>query len=368
MDTMGAVWRRLAEQTDRYVSGEALAAELGVSRNAVWKAVEALRARGCDIEAKPRHGYRLRTAPDGLDAASVLPGLLALQAAPLFHRIIYVPETPSTNDVAKREARAGAPEGTVVTTNYQTAGRGRRGRSWVSPPGTALAFSVVLRPPIQPRQASLLVFLAATAVREAVVELLPASARRGSADPGAWPDESALIKWPNDVVVGGRKLSGVLVEMSAELDRVHWCVVGVGVNVNQLPGHFPPGLREAAASLRWLAGRQVPRALLLQRILAGMARRYHRVLQGGFDELLAETRRWSATIGRHVRIHEADGTYWDGRAHDIQDDGALLVYPTSHGPGATRPGRGTGRAGETPVAVYAADVSVRGRGDDTVEK
>lgn len=300
-----------------------------------------------------------------------------------FRRIIHLKETSSTNDVAKQEARAGAPEGTVIVAEHQTAGRGRRGRTWVTPPGTALTFSVVLRPPVEPRQAPLLVFLAAAAVREVVAELIASNRRaagegadaarrdgRTAADGGVddsphaaahvatHPDrERVLIKWPNDVVVDGRKVCGVLVELNADPGRVQWCVVGVGVNVNQLPDDFPVELRGQATSIRMVTGCRLEREPLLRDILAGMVRRYEHMLRHGFDELLAEVRSYSATIGKHVRVHESDGSHWDGLALDVQKDGALLIRPSADR-GAGAPGHATAVASEQAVA--SADQHVAG--------
>lgn len=284
----------------------------------------------------------------------------------VFRHIIRLEKTSSTNDVAKQEARAGAPEGVVVVADHQTAGRGRRGRSWVTPPGTALMFSVLLRPPIEPRQAPLLVFLAAAAVREVVADGIGDLVEANGAALDEFSDR-VLIKWPNDVVVDGRKVCGVLVELSADAGRVQWCVVGVGVNVNQLPDDFPPELSGQATSMRAVTGRSWDREALLDHILAGMARRYRHVLKHGFDDLLAEVRRYSATIGKHVRVFEADGSHWDGLAVDVQDDGALLVQAMP-GVGMGRKadprsgltgGHGAGEGVEGLIPVYAADVSVR---------
>ena len=249
-----------------------------------------------------------------------------------YRQLVYLPETGSTNDVAREQARAGAPEGTVIVADRQTQGRGRRGRAWASPAGTGLWFSILLRPPIPPREAPLLALLAAAAVREAVAEA------------GA----TVLIKWPNDVVaLVGRKLAGILVEMDATHDRIRHCVVGIGVNVNQRPEDFPPELRAEAVSVRGLAGRPVERVPLLQAILAGFAARYRQALESGFGPLLDEVRRHSATLGRDVWVVETTGEVWEGRAVAIQGDGALLVQPAGGGPAR---------------AVYAADVSIRPAG------
>lgn len=290
---------------------------------------------------------------------------------PLSYRIVRLNETGSTNDDAKQLARAGAPEGTVIVAERQTAGRGRRGRSWVTPPGTALTFSVVLRPHIAPAQVPLVVFLAAAAVRQAAAEVLEEAGGET-----AGPD--VLIKWPNDVVVEDRKLSGILVEANADRDQVHWCIVGIGVNVNQQADDFPPDLRQQATSLRRLTGGSVAKDALLSRILSGLASRYEAAVNDGFADLLAEVRRWSATLGRSVRVYAADGSHWDGFAEEIRHDGALLVRrdaPTKSG-AATTAGSATSvggldsrsgvESGDELVAVYAADVSVRRaeKGDD----
>lgn len=271
-------------------------------------------------------GSRLAKPPDAPTPERVLAGL----DTALFRQLVYLPETGSTNDVVRAEARAGAPEGLVVIADRQTAGRGRRGRAWDSPAGLGLWFSVLLRPTFPARQAPLLALMAAAAVRDAVA---------------ATAGVPVLVKWPNDVVSqDGRKLSGILVEMEADGDFIRHCVVGIGVNVNQALEDFPPEVRETATSLGLLAGGPVARVPLLQAILAGLEARYRRVLADGFGAVLDEVRRHSATLGRDVQVVETGGQAWDGRAVAILDDGALLVEPA---------GGGEARR------VYAADVSIR---------
>ena len=324
----------------------------------------------------------------------VMPGL----DAGFYRQLVYLPEVGSTNDVARERARAGAPEGTIIVADRQTRGRGRRGRAWASPAGSGLWFSLVLRPPVPPRETPLLALLAAAAVREAVAEAVRVAGavrvpeavrvteavrvagavrvaeavrvakavreaaavreaeiareadavREGETVPqaeGTAVVNTVLIKWPNDVVDAfGRKLGGILVELDAAHDRVRHCVVGIGVNVNQRLEDFPPELRGAAVSVRLLAGRPVERVPLLQAILAGFAARYRHAVETGFGPLLDEVRRHSATLDRDVRVMETTGNEWDGRAVAILDDGALLVQPAGGGPART---------------VYAADVSIR---------
>lgn len=249
----------------------------------------------------------------------------------LYDRIHYVAETDSTNDLAKSHAKAGAREGTVIVADRQRQGRGRRGRPWQTESGQALLFSIVLRPPIPPQRAPLLVFLAAASVRAALA-----------------PYGDTFIKWPNDVVTeDDRKLCGILVELDAERDRIRHCIVGIGLNVTQTRDDFPESLRDTAASVTGLHGAPVDRMTLLPAVLDEFARRYDGALRNGFAPVLDEVRRYSATLGRPVRVHEAAGGGWNGTAVDVGDDGALLVKPAA------------GESGAPPVPVYAAEVSIR---------
>lgn len=326
METRWKVLRQLRGKPGCYVSGQGIAEAAGVSRNAVWKAVRALRRQGYQIEGCPHRGYRLQATPDLPLAAEVLAGL-AGDSFP--YRVEYLPEVSSTNDVARDRGRAGEPEGLVVVAERQLAGRGRRGRSWDSPPGVGLWFSLLLRPPLLPREVSLLGLLAAVAGRTAVEEACGAS---------------LLIKWPNDLVLAEeRKVAGVLVEMEGDLDQVHHVVVGVGINVGQAVEDFPPELREQAASVRLAAGRPVSRVTLFQEYLRAFAALYRGAITAGFDTVLEEARRHSATLGRSVWVVESRGA-WRGVACALAGDGSLLVRPD--GGGALRP-------------VYAADVSIR---------
>ncbi|MBO8142597.1 MAG: biotin--[acetyl-CoA-carboxylase] ligase [Firmicutes bacterium] len=326
MDTADRVLQWLAGRARAAVSGEEIARALGVSRNSVWKAMGRLRERGFVIEGRPREGYRLVSCPDVPWPEQVAAGL----ETRLLGRVEYVPEVGSTNELARERGRLGAPEGSVVVADRQTRGRGRRGRTWHSPAGLGLWFSVLLRPDIPPRETSLLALLSAAAVREAV-------SRAAGVE--------VLIKWPNDVVAkDGRKLCGILVELDAELDRVRHCVVGIGINVNHSASDFPPEVAPQATSVRLVAGQPVARVPLLQRILEGLEERYITALSQGFGPVLDEVRRHSATVGRPVTVAEADGSTWDGLALDIRGDGALMVRPA---------GGGRDRA------VYAADVSIR---------
>ena len=251
----------LAEAGDEFVSGEAISGKLGLTRAAVWKHVNALRAAGYRIEAVPARGYRLAEVPDRLTALELRP---LLNTHDLGRELHCYEELGSTNDRAKELAEEGAEHGEIVVAEAQTAGRGRRGREWVSPPRRNLYFSVILRPELPPSRAAELTLVASIAVCDA--------ARQAGVDAG--------IKWPNDLLASGKKLAGILTELATEPDRVHWVVVGVGVNVNSRPEDFPEELRDEATSL--LIERRSPApARALRRGLLHRTRGVARSARGG---------------------------------------------------------------------------------------
>lgn len=293
---------------EEWVSGEELSRRLGISRTAIWKQMQSLRERGYVVEAQPRLGYRLVGAPDAVTPDELLPGMTTRRFG---RHIEYRPTVGSTNDVAKELARAGAPEGLVVIADEQTTGRGRLGRAWSTPRGSALAVSLVLRPSLPPYEAPRITLVAAVAVAEAVraVTGLPAG-----------------IKWPNDIQIGGRKLCGILTEMEAEMERVSFVVCGVGLNVNIPREQFPLELRETATSLMAELGRPVARAPLLQAMMARLEEGYDQLLAGRFAAVLDRWRALSVTLGQPVRVLAvAGGADLEGTAEDVDQDGALLV-------------------------------------------
>jgi BirA family biotin operon repressor/biotin-[acetyl-CoA-carboxylase] ligase len=295
----------LAEGGDEFVSGEAISDKLGLSRAAVWKHVEALRGHGYRIDAVPAKGYRLREIPDRLTELELRPLLSTHDLGQVLH---WFAEVGSTNDVAKRLAEEGAAHGEVVIAERQTAGRGRRGRAWASPPGGNLYFSVVLRPDLPPQRAPEITLVAAVALCHAV--------RRAGVDAG--------IKWPNDLVVGERKLCGILTEMAADPDRVQWVVLGAGVNLNGGLEDLPEEVRAQATSLSAERGQPVPRALFAAAAFALLEEWLDRYAEGGFGAVRDEWRVLSETLGREVRV-SVDGKELTGVAEDIDESGALLV-------------------------------------------
>ena len=295
----------LAESGGELVSGEAISGKLGLSRAAVWKHVNALRAQGYRIEAVPARGYRLLEIPDRLGELELCPLLNTHDVGQVLH---WFAEVGSTNDVAKQLAEEGAAHGEVVVAERQTAGRGRRGRPWTSPPGRNVAMSIVLRPDLPPSRAPELTLLASVAVCQAIRQA----------------GVAAGIKWPNDILARGRKLAGILTEMAAEPDQLQWVVLGIGVNVNARPEDFPEEIRDTATSLAIERSEPVPRALFAAATLSAIEEWLDRHAADGFGPVRAAWRGMSDTLGRAVSARGGDGEVV-GTAEDIDDSGALLI-------------------------------------------
>ncbi len=294
------------------VSGTELSQRLKVSRAAIWSRVEALRSLGYDIEAGPHLGYRLVSVPDVLHADDLRSRLDKPQV--IGRQIQVFQETTSTNDVVEKLARDGVHEGAVVFAESQSRGRGRRGRKWVSPAQKGLWFSILLRPPLHPAQATQLTIASATALRRAI---------------HAETALDASIKWPNDILIRGRKTAGILSELKAELDQIKYVILGIGVDVNLNSADFPPELRKQATSLKAELGRAVVRADLAVAILRELDRDYSRVCRGQFAALAAEWEEHCETLGHEVIIQLAERQV-QGRAETLAEDGALLVR-SDHG-------------------------------------
>lgn len=308
-DVTARIVRVLHQQPE--VSGVELARTLGMSRAAVWKHIEQLRALGYDIEAQQARGYRLAAVPDRL-----LPGEIQrrLHATRFGAEIAYRAETASTNEEAARLARAGAPEGTLVLAEHQTAGRGRLGRHWVSPRHTNLYASFVLRPPIPPGAAPQISLAAAVAVARALTA-------------AGVPD--VAIKWPNDCLLAGRKVAGILTEMDAEVDRVRAIVLGIGVNLNMSLKAFPAELRETATSVLHATGRRTDRIAFAAALCDTIEEVYDRFLEAGFGALVTEWETRSCLTGRVVTV-DCGGRRTAGTVRGLDQDGRL-VLDGSHG-------------------------------------
>jgi BirA family transcriptional regulator, biotin operon repressor / biotin---[acetyl-CoA-carboxylase] ligase len=295
----------LAEAGDEFISGEAISDKLGLTRAAVWKHVEALRGRGYRIDAVPARGYRLSAVPDRLTALELRPLLNTHDVGQILHHFDSI---GSTNDRARALAEDGAEHGEVVVAEAQTGGRGRRGRAWSSPPGRNVYFSVILRPDLPPARAPELTLLASVAVCDAL--------RQAGVQAG--------IKWPNDLLAGGRKIAGILTELASEPDRVSWVVIGIGVNVNAAEEDFPEELRPIATSMRIERGTPAPRALFLAACLTSLEGWLDRHGEEGFEPVRQAWRERSDTLGREVTV-KAEGHDVVGLAEDVDAIGALLV-------------------------------------------
>lgn len=308
-----------------YISGEKMAERLGVTRAAVWKKIAALREAGYDISSAPRSGYVLRSAPDRLIETEISQDL---QTVLVGRKMICYDTVDSTNLVLKNLARDGAADGTVVVADSQGTGRGRMERAFFSPPGKGIWVSILLRPTFLPQDAPKCTLMAAVAVARAMEHF----------------DLHAEIKWPNDILHEGRKLVGILTEMSAEMDRVNYVVIGIGINVNIAPADFPEELRTIATSLMQMKGEPLPRVAFLQELLRALDELYAAVQQDGFAPVLAAWREYAVTLGQEVRVIGPAGEEFEGTAADIDAEGALLVD--------TAEGR---------RRVLAGDVSIRPR-------
>jgi BirA family biotin operon repressor/biotin-[acetyl-CoA-carboxylase] ligase len=299
---------RLFREADRgFVSGEKISRELHVSRTAVWKHINGLRESGYVIEAVPSRGYQLVSVPDLLGETELrerlVPGLVG-------RRLICLPDTKSTNSVAFQLAEEGAEEGTVVTADAQSAGKGRLGRVWASPPGINLYCSIILRPAVKPYQAPQLTFLSAVAVARAI-----------ETSTGLKPE----IKWPNDVLLGGRKVAGLLNEMSAETDGINFVILGIGVNLNMAAVQFPTDLRTPATSLLLEQGRPVKRVQFAASMLHELDLLYADFLKCGFDPVREEWQRRCNAKGRAVVVTDGGTDAVQGMFDGIDGDGALLL-------------------------------------------
>lgn len=294
------------------VSGADLSEKLGISRAAIWARIEEMRKLGYDIQASPHFGYRLLSVPDVLHADDLRSRLQDVKVVGRDIRVFQ--ETTSTNDVIEKLARDGVKEGAVVFAESQTKGRGRMGRKWVSPPGKGLWFSVLLRPNFHPLCTTQLTVASATALIRAI---------------RSQTRVKAAIKWPNDILIGGKKVAGILTELSAELDSVKYVIIGMGVDVNLQADDFPADVEKIATSLQLESGQFVNRADLATAILRELDVDYARICSGQFEKVAEEWQQQCSTLGNNVSIHMGDRTIF-GHAEALDTDGALLVR-TQHG-------------------------------------
>lgn len=296
----------LKKERNQFVSGEEICTQLGISRTAVWKHIRSLREEGYHIDAVTHRGYSLTDVPDRLYPDEIAYGL---NTEFIGGRVYYYHSLESTNREARALASGGAPGGSLVVAEEQVQGRGRMGRGWFSPKGLGIWCSLILRPELQPGEAPPVTMLTAVAVASALEKVAGVA-------PG--------IKWPNDLLVGGRKICGILTEMSAEMERVNFLVVGVGINVNTPIEDFPEELKEIATSLYLIKNEPVSRLNLLKHFLREFEFYYQRWINDGFGPVLEEWKKRSVSLGCSVRV-STSREVWDGWAEDVDSDGALLV-------------------------------------------
>jgi BirA family biotin operon repressor/biotin-[acetyl-CoA-carboxylase] ligase len=306
------ILRALRAAGEEQVSGADLSQQLGVSRAAIWARIEELRSLGYEIEASPHLGYKLTGVPDVLHADDLMARLGKTKVIGRDIRVFQ--ETTSTNDIIEKFARDGVKEGVVVFAESQTKGRGRLGRKWASPAKKGLWFSILLRPDLRPHETTQLTVASATALRRAIER-----------QTGLEPE----IKWPNDVLVCGKKVAGILTELNAEVDRVKYVIIGIGVDVNLVARDFPAELRKIATSLKIESGKTISRAELAVSILRELDADYQRICTGEFEDVAEEWEKHCKTIGEEVVIRTGAREI-RGRAESLAEDGALLLR-TEHG-------------------------------------
>jgi len=297
----------LKASVGQWISGEEISMRMTVSRTAIWKHITALRHEGYIIRSSPRKGYRLDETPDRPTAQEIADGLSTSVMGK--GSIYYYKGLDSTNNRARELAIEGAGEGTVVIAEMQTAGRGRRRRSWHSIPMKGLYFSLLLRPDIPPADITVMFMLSSLALAESL-----------EAESGL----SVSIKWPNDIMVGRKKVGGILTEIGAGMDTVDYVVVGCGINVNHEPMDFPPIVRDTATSLYMETGRFQSRVCLVRDFLERFERYYSLVRERDFSALIARWRCFENVVGCRVRVDMVTESS-EGRVIDIDEKGALII-------------------------------------------
>lgn len=314
----------LLRRQEGFLSGEDIGRELSITRAAVWKGIKKLREEGYEIEAVTNRGYRLTNPETMYNKRELEQGL---KTKTMGQTIYFYEETDTTNNRARELALEGAPEGTLVVAEKQTAGRGRRGKVWESPLGTGIWMSLVLRPQIAPAEASVLTLLCGLATAEAI-----------EAETGL----SAGIKWPNDILINGKKAVGILTEMDCEMSEVHFVIPGIGINVNT--ASFPPEIAEIATSLYLECGKTVSRRRLVHKVLERLEAHYETFLRtGSFAAMLEDYRKHCITLGKEVHVLGREPFF--AEALDITPEGELLVRRADNG---------------KEEVVFSGEVSIRG--------
>ena len=315
---------KILRNTDGYLSGQELCEQLGISRTAVWKYMKQLKEEGYEIQSVQNKGYCLMEVPDVLGDSEIKS---RMETQWVGQRVYFSEEIDSTNTQAKRLAEEDAPSGTLVVSDCQVKGKGRRGRVWTSPKGEAIYMTILLRPQIRPDRASMVTLVMGLSVVQAIRNVLGLE---------------TSIKWPNDVVLNRKKLVGILTEMSAQMDYIEYLVIGTGINANMTA--FSEELKDKATSLRMEMGRPVNRAALIAESMKCFEKNYE-IFEKTQDlsGLMEDYQAVLANLNQPVRVLEP-GHEYSGIARGINEKGELLVE----------------REDGTVTAVYSGEVSVRG--------
>lgn len=297
---------RLLRSADGYISGQELCNRFGVSRTAVWKAINQLKEAGYEIEAQQNKGYRLMAAPDLMTEAEIKSLMHTDWVA---KEVLYFDTIDSTNTKAQELAEKGYPSGTLVVADKQESGKGRRGRSWVSPSGTGIFMTLMIKPDINPNNASMLTLVAALAVAKAITSVT---------------GEEAMIKWPNDIVVNGKKVCGILTEMNAQFDYINHIVVGIGINVHN--ESFQEEISQMASSLMIEAGgKRFHRAQIIAETMSYFEQYYDTFLKTqDLSALVREYDKLLVNRNKSVRVLDPKEPF-DGKAMGITPKGELIV-------------------------------------------
>lgn len=315
---------KLLKDSDGYLSGQQLCDRFQVSRTAVWKVMEQLKKEGYEIEAVRNKGYRLIGSCAALSGAEIESSIKCEWAG---RRVVYFEETDSTNLRAKEAGEKGEVHGSLYVADCQISGKGRRGRSWESPSGTSIYMTLLLRPKILPEKAPQMTLLMALAVADGIRKVTGLSTQ---------------IKWPNDIILNGKKICGILTEMSAEIDYINYVVVGVGINCNQET--FPEELREKATSLKLESGQEIQRAAVIAAVMESFEK-YYQIFEKTEDlsGFLDEYNELLVNREREVLVLEP-GQEYEAYALGINSSGELIVKTAD------------GQKRE----IFAGEVSVRG--------
>ncbi|WP_108671149.1 biotin--[acetyl-CoA-carboxylase] ligase [Peribacillus acanthi] len=295
-----------SKQDSGFVSGQQVADYLGCSRTAVWKHIEELKKDGYEVEAVRKKGYRILSTPGKVSESEIRMGLNTKKMGKV---ISYFETIDSTQKVAHTLANEGAGEGTIVIAEEQVQGKGRMARNWHSPKYTGIWMSTILKPNIPIHRAPQLTLLAAVAVVQAIEEVT---------------DLSPMIKWPNDILVNGKKITGILTEMQAESDKINSIILGIGINVNQKREDFPEELQEKASSLNIETGSEYSRAKIVQTLLAKLETLYELYLSKGFIPIKLLWESYAISIGTEITATTINQVL-KGKAIGITDEGVLLL-------------------------------------------